>query len=78
MKISEPEINEVIFSGSFQHMNTNQRVALILRPHLIQSDMEEILLNIYKINNFTLIKVLFRFKKFTILIILINRDNILN
>ena len=57
LKISEPEINEAIFSGSFKYMNANQRVALILRPHLIQSDMEEILLNIYRINNFTLIKV---------------------
>lgn len=59
MKISESEINEAIFLESFKHMKTNQRVALILRPNLIQSDMEEILLNIYRINNFTLIKVSF-------------------
>ncbi len=57
IKISEPDVNEAIFSSCFKYMNTNQRVALILRPHLIQSDMEDILLNIYKINDFTLIKV---------------------
>lgn len=57
MKITEDSINDKLFKDFFPEISQNQRIMLIIRPHLIQTDFEEIICNIFRLNEFTLIKV---------------------
>ena len=55
-KISDQFQNQCIFKKFYPKLSTYQRVLVILRPNVLLSDMDELIINLYRINNFTTIK----------------------
>lgn len=42
-------------------MGYSQRVIIILRPIIVRSNLDEVLLNVYRLNGFTIIKRTYKF-----------------
>ena len=55
-KFAEPFQNQSLFKTFYPKLASYQRVLVIFRPNVLLSDLDEILINIYRINQFTVIK----------------------
>ena len=56
-KFTDYNHNRKIFKDLAPDLYENQRVMIILRPSLVKSGMSEIILNLFRINKFTILKV---------------------
>lgn len=55
-KFSDEYQNHCIFKTFYPMLSNYQRTLVVLRPNVLLSDLDEILINVYRINNFTIIK----------------------
>ena len=55
-KFSDEYQNQCIFKTFYPMLSNYQRTLVVLRPNVLLSDLDEILINLYRINNFTIIK----------------------
>jgi hypothetical protein len=56
-KFSDDNHNRKIFKDLAPDLYENQRVMITLRPAIVKSGMSEIILNLFRINKFTILKV---------------------